>query len=162
MPFDFGGTHRPDSGKSGGGLNVSPMPGSIEPSSPPAAPPSSSSRGGFTDLPKLSGGGSDVGGSYGGREAYPGGTNSSRRGGSGFRLTGRTRSGLGPRRSLAAPSIPWRAILLALLVVAAIALLWYFRYEITDFLTQVLSWVIIIVVVLVVLRIMFFGGRRRW
>lgn len=57
--------------------------------------------------------------------------------------------------------IPWRIVIPILLIAAAIALCVVYRDSITEFLSQILTWVIIIIVIFLLLRWLVFGGRRR-
>lgn len=59
-------------------------------------------------------------------------------------------------------SIPWRIIIPALLIIAAIVLCVIYRDSITQFLAQILAWLIVIVIIVLIIRGLIFGRRRRW
>ena len=57
-------------------------------------------------------------------------------------------------------ALPWNRILPVIGIIAAVIFCWIFRREITEFLTQLLVWVIFIVILVVAVKYMIFGGRR--
>ena len=56
-------------------------------------------------------------------------------------------------------AIPWKPIIIAVCIIAAIAFCWIYRDAITEFIGQVIAWIIIIAVVVLIIRFLF---RRRW
>lgn len=55
------------------------------------------------------------------------------------------------------PDIPWGPIFIAVLVIGALAFLWVYREEITDFLSQLLMWVIFIAIAFAAIKWIIFG-----
>ena len=57
-------------------------------------------------------------------------------------------------------AIPWTAVILLVLLAAVLIFCYCYRDVITEFLAQVLSWVIILLIIYLVLRRILFGRRR--
>ena len=58
-------------------------------------------------------------------------------------------------------SIPWRIIFPVIVLAIAVILCVVYRDAITEFLAQVLAWVIVILVIICLIKWLIFGGRRR-
>lgn len=57
--------------------------------------------------------------------------------------------------------IPWRIILPIIGIAILVILCVVFRDAITEFLAQVLAWVIVVIIIVCLLKWLVFGGRRR-
>lgn len=65
--------------------------------------------------------------------------------------------------SLSFADIPWKYILLALIIVVAVILCVIYRQAITSFLMELLTWAIIIFAIVLIIRFGIFRRRgRRW
>ena len=67
-----------------------------------------------------------------------------------------------PRRRRKPPvmmDIPWKFIIIVLIVIGVVALIYTNRYLIENFLAQVISWVLVIAIALLLIRYIFRGGR---
>lgn len=67
-----------------------------------------------------------------------------------------------PRRRRTPPvmmDIPWKFIIIVLIVIGVVALIYTNRYLIENFLAQVISWVLVIAIALLLIRYIFRGGR---
>ena len=67
-----------------------------------------------------------------------------------------------PRRRRTPPvmmDIPWKFIIIVMIVIGVIALIYTNRYLIENFLAQVISWVLVIALALLLIRYIFRGGR---
>ena len=58
-------------------------------------------------------------------------------------------------------AFPWAAVILLVLLAAVLGFCYLYRDAISNFLAQLLSWVIILLIIYLVLRGILFGGRRR-
>ena len=57
-------------------------------------------------------------------------------------------------------NIPWSSLLIIIGIIAIIAFCWIFREAITDFLMQLLTWVIIILIIIFVIKWFIFPKRK--
>ena len=63
----------------------------------------------------------------------------------------------GGSRAFSVSDIPWGPILITVLVIGTLVFLWIYREMITEFLIQLLTWIIIIVVAIAILKWIVFG-----
>ena len=74
----------------------------------------------------------------------------------------KTPGGRRPRRS--GPSfydIPWKAIICLALIALVVAAVYYYRNEISMFISELFAWVIVLLLIVLVFRFLIFPPRRR-